>query len=470
MKTKSASDCLKEKNGLQVCQKSNMISKCSLSHSKVAQHAEEIGKIIQNSQDVYLRDKKHPRDSGGNEASDDGCLPTEKSPAPSTDPTTASRMESTPVTCGTNSETIFSPIMDSIDIHSDSYIDCYGGSNNLYVPQLETEDSDDSSKGSCEYGTCSISDFFISDMIFSGIPVEGDAFDDGTDIKFFPDYKCEEPFSSFGAAEEDIFMPYLNDDLENGYVYDSRTCEETVANSGDSSLYMAIHQLRSCNQESELSSYLDMDQTECFDPHIFIRNLPDMPDLTSDLRPVTLPKGSMTQKSVTLVLDLDETLVHSTLEPCDDADFSFPVFFNMKEHIVHVKKRPHLRTFLERVAQIFEIVVFTASQSIYAKQLLDILDPEGKLISRRAYRESCVFADGSYTKDLTVLGVDLAKIVIIDNSPQVFRLQVNNGIPIKSWFDDPSDSALMSLLPFLETLANADDVRPIIAKRFGNKE
>lgn len=114
-----------------------------------------------------------------------------------------------------------------------------------------------------------------------------------------------------------------------------------------------------------------------------------------------------------------ETLVHSTLEPCDDADFSFPVFFNMKEHIVHVKKRPHLQTFLERVAQIFEIVVFTASQSIYAKQLLDILDPEGKLISRRAYRESCLFSDGSYTKDLTVLGVDLAKIVIIDNSPQV---------------------------------------------------
>ncbi|GJZ50390.1 HAD-like domain protein [Tanacetum coccineum] len=53
---------------------------------------------------------------------------------------------------------------------------------------------------------------------------------------------------------------------------------------------------------------------------------------------------------------------------------------------------------------------------------------------------------------------------------QVFRLQVNNGIPIKSWFSDPSDCALISLLPFLETLADAEDVRPIIAKRFGNKE
>lgn len=47
---------------------------------------------------------------------------------------------------------------------------------------------------------------------------------------------------------------------------------------------------------------------------------------------------------------------------------------------------------------------------------------------------------------------------------------MNNGIPIKSWFDDPSDCALISLLPFLESLVDADDVRPIIAKKFGNKE
>ncbi|MFS7931394.1 putative protein-serine/threonine phosphatase [Helianthus anomalus] len=52
----------------------------------------------------------------------------------------------------------------------------------------------------------------------------------------------------------------------------------------------------------------------------------------------------------------------------------------------------------------------------------------------------------------------------------VFRLQVNNGIPIKSWFSDPSDCALITILLFLETLADAEDVRPLIAKRFGNKE
>ena len=72
----------------------------------------------------------------------------------------------------------------------------------------------------------------------------------------------------------------------------------------------------------------------------------------------------------------------------------------------------------------FEIIIFTASQSIYAEKVLDILDPNRELFSRRMFRESCIYLDGSYTKDLTVLGIDLAKVVIIDNSPQVFFLSI----------------------------------------------
>jgi CTD small phosphatase-like protein 2 len=80
------------------------------------------------------------------------------------------------------------------------------------------------------------------------------------------------------------------------------------------------------------------------------------------------------------VLDLDETLVHSTLDSEEMPDFTFPVNFNNREHVVSVKQRPHLRTFLERVATLFEVVVFTASQKIYAEQLLNILDPERQVI------------------------------------------------------------------------------------------
>lgn len=118
-------------------------------------------------------------------------------------------------------------------------------------------------------------------------------------------------------------------------------------------------------------------------------------------------------------IDFAETLVHSTLEPCDDAHFTFPVNFNLQEHTVYVRCRPYLRDFLERVSSLFEIIIFTASQSIYAEQLLNVLDPKRKIFRHRVYRDSCVFVEGNYLKDLSILGRDLARVIIIDNSPQV---------------------------------------------------
>ena len=76
------------------------------------------------------------------------------------------------------------------------------------------------------------------------------------------------------------------------------------------------------------------------------------------------------------VLDLDETLVHSTLDEHHNPDFTFSVSFNNREHSVNVRQRPHLANFLERCAALFEVVIFTASQKLYAEQLLNILDPK----------------------------------------------------------------------------------------------
>jgi len=145
----------------------------------------------------------------------------------------------------------------------------------------------------------------------------------------------------------------------------------------------------------------DDDDDEWFDPLVFISRLPPSvpPDAT---RPGTLlPRRTRTAKQKTLVLDLDETLVHSTLDDAtgaETADFDFPVLFNGAEHMVHVRVRPHMQQFLERAAELFEVVVFTASQKVYAERLLNILDPERKLIRHRIYRDSCVFVDGNYLK------------------------------------------------------------------------
>ncbi|KAL1202186.1 Mitochondrial import inner membrane translocase subunit TIM50 [Cardamine amara subsp. amara] len=207
-----------------------------------------------------------------------------------------------------------------------------------------------------------------------------------------------------------------------------------------------------------------------FDPYLFIKNLPNLSSVVPTFRPVLLPKQTRSCPPISLVLDLDETLVHSTLEPCGEVDFTFPVNFNEEEHMVYVRCRPHLKEFMERVSRLFEIIIFTASQSIYAEQLLNVLDPKRKLFRHRVYRDSCVLFDGNYLKDLSVLGRDLSRVIIVDNSPQAFGFQVENGVPIESWFNDPSDKELLQLLPFLESLIGVEDVRPMIAKKFNLRE
>ncbi|CAI5527605.1 unnamed protein product, partial [Closterium sp. Naga37s-1] len=239
-----------------------------------------------------------------------------------------------------------------------------------------------------------------------------------------------------------------------------------VAGAGHEDL--EFHSLECQEESNAVGSESDADDEN--DPLLFIKRLPLLTYAIPENRPYILPPRSADAPPVTLVLDLDETLVHSTMDFCPFSDFNFPVLLNSHTHMVHVRKRPHVETFLQKVAELFEVVVFTASQGIYADKLLDIMDPKTELVQHRIFRESCVYIEGNYVKDLSVLGRDLSKVVIVDNSPQAFGLQVDNGIPIEAWFDDDKDCELQLLLPFLETLARADDVRPHITERFKLQE
>ena len=133
------------------------------------------------------------------------------------------------------------------------------------------------------------------------------------------------------------------------------------------------------------------------------------------------------------------------MDPIPDADVRFPVTFNGANYEVYVRKRPHLDKFFALIAGKFEVTVFTASQQVYAERLLNLLDPEGKHIHNRLYRDSCLNVDGNFLKDLNVLGRDLTKTVLVDNSPHAFGYQLDNGVPIESWFEDKSDTELLKV-------------------------
>lgn len=76
----------------------------------------------------------------------------------------------------------------------------------------------------------------------------------------------------------------------------------------------------------------------------------------------------------TLILDLDETLVHSTFDKCNDADIELPVSFDGTDSMVFVKIRPRVIDFLRKITKYYEVVIFTASVANYADPLIDLLD------------------------------------------------------------------------------------------------
>lgn len=219
-------------------------------------------------------------------------------------------------------------------------------------------------------------------------------------------------------------------------------------------------------QQQQQSSE-DEDDDDEFNPFRFIKGLPVLgPDVINRKSPLPKYHG----KLPCLVLDLDETLVHCSVQPIDNPSHTFSVLVSGQSYNVYVRTRPHLKTFLEQVAQWFEVIIFTASQQVYADKLLDILDPKHHYIKHRLFRDSCVCVDGNYLKDLHIVGRPLPRLAIVDNSIQAFGFQVENGIPIESWYEDETDRELLNLLPFLEKMKSLPDVRPLIRETFKLQE
>ena len=171
----------------------------------------------------------------------------------------------------------------------------------------------------------------------------------------------------------------------------------------------------------------------------------------------------------TLILDLDETLVHSSFVPFEKNDIILNVDFESVMYNIYVLVRPGAEEFIKKVSKYFEVVIFTASISKYALPLLDILDHEKK-IKYRLTREHCTFLNGIYIKELKKLNRNLNDLIIVDNSPLAYAFDSDNGLPIKTWYDDPNDNELDKIYPLLEFLSRTNDVRKFINKFVNNNE
>ena len=174
---------------------------------------------------------------------------------------------------------------------------------------------------------------------------------------------------------------------------------------------------------------------------VFPNNFTNLPKVSP---PFLDPLPPDQADSYCLVLDLDETLIHNV-------EYQNDSFFLV---------RPGCVQFIETMAQYYEIVIFTAALQEYADQVIDQIDV-GNNIKYRLYRQHTSQNGPFLVKDLSLLGRDINKTIIIDNISDNFILQPDNGIFISTWYDDMRDRFLDEITPLLREIVEkrVPDVR-----------
>lgn len=176
------------------------------------------------------------------------------------------------------------------------------------------------------------------------------------------------------------------------------------------------------------------------------------------------------RKKKCLVLDLDETLVFAHNEYSDtNYDEAIDLYIGEgKKHRILVYYRPFLREFLDYVSPKWEIGIFTSSSSIYANAILQRIDPDNKYFDFRLYKNACYRdCNNHLVKDLDLLGNrELKDTVLVDNSIDAVIYQLDNCVPVQSFYGDQEDRQLVDLAKYLDLLYEEEDVRRLNQKYF----
>lgn len=199
-----------------------------------------------------------------------------------------------------------------------------------------------------------------------------------------------------------------------------------------------------------------------------------------------------------LVIDLDETLIHTSFQKIKNPDLMIEIDSNNKKNTTtnnntntdasiskkveaYIRIRPGVDKFLSQMSRYYDIYVYSASSKNYLNTIIKNID-KNNIIKQCYCRDDCIMYvedyeedfdkpnnKYNYIKDLKKINKELRNIVFIDNNAISFKLQEKNGIPIKSWFDDYEDIELYKLIPILKNLSGFYDVREEISKFVKNK-
>lgn len=169
-----------------------------------------------------------------------------------------------------------------------------------------------------------------------------------------------------------------------------------------------------------------------------------------------------------LILDLDETLIHSDLEMKYE---KHDKYLEISSGVIPLNIRPHIYDFLDYCFEYFEMAIYTASCSDYADPILDYIEQEKgkKYFKYRFYREHCIYYKNLFLKDLSIFGKSMDQIIIVDNCLFSFAHYLDNGILVTSFYEDEEDLDLLSIIEFFKSSildADSTDVRDVIKNTF----
>ena len=169
---------------------------------------------------------------------------------------------------------------------------------------------------------------------------------------------------------------------------------------------------------------------------------------------------------ITLVIDLDETLIHASATESTGFDFSITIH-NMSEPVdMYIFVRPGSIDLIRTLGPFYEIVIFTASSQEYADAVIDRIDPFG-MVKHRLYKESCLLLNDCRVKDLSLLNRKLDRVIIMDNSPTSYVLHPNNSIAIRTWTSDKSDQELFKVMEMLMEIKDEKNIYKALSDRRG---
>lgn len=172
--------------------------------------------------------------------------------------------------------------------------------------------------------------------------------------------------------------------------------------------------------------YIDQEHIESLLEQDLIHQKPSSPFIQEPRSP---------SKKYSLILDLDETLIHFPDHKVENFEEEFPESLQI---------RPYALQFIKNVSKYFELIVFTAATKMYADKILDYIDPE-KFITYRLYDEHLTYHKKKKVKNLELIGRDLSTVIIIEDIPENYALQQDNGFHIRPWYGDPEDKVFCLL-------------------------